>query len=704
MSVRPLLERTEASWRIDRSALVIPPHMVVSGRAEQNVSLVGDDEWLLECAIARPAKGHESRIRFYRIADIDERELIREYLFLSLHYEPRDEVRCRLGTLKPGSLMHMSIIARQFLREVRETGLQLHEIDQPWLDHWLSKKRHLTPATLVYKIVGIRRLALYAPLMSFRGLEITPWGNRTATRVAGYRRGGENVTPRVPEAITAPALRWAMFYVDYGIDDIIARRDIAAVDMEARRQRVSPKVSDQRLRAYLDALDTAGSGVPVTPQAQPAWPEICKASGLGVAVLKARSTVIEEAMLRLGTERPGASSRWTSMPGTNVAWRSHLPSFSSRYAFIPGMAACYLVIGLLSGMRGEEVAALRRGCLRLIRDEHARIVRYELVGRIFKGRDNVDGAEHHWTVVEPVARAVSAAIRLQDHLRRVIDAGSSPKDDDPLFMTVQTKGVGNERLTANQSTKYLNYFVKECSKLANEMVAMAPDEAGPITALYHIPDHDGEPWRWQTRQLRRTLAWYIASQPFGVIAGMLQYGHASAIMFEGYAGTSASGFRSEIEEERRLAQLGDIVEMYEDWKAGIDPGGPMRSKLVADFTRIRNKIGDLPGAVVGDRRHAKMLSNTAVTLHPGFINDCFFYADHALCLKVKGADAQPAFTKCQPSRCPNSVVAKRHVPALRSCIADAESMKSGKNVSPIQKHAIEAQLDIYRQLLEQVER
>ncbi len=93
MSVRPLLERTEASWRIDRSALVIPPHMVVSGRAEQNVSLVGDDEWLLECAIARPAKGHESRIRFYRIADIDERELIREYLFLSLHYEPRDEVR-----------------------------------------------------------------------------------------------------------------------------------------------------------------------------------------------------------------------------------------------------------------------------------------------------------------------------------------------------------------------------------------------------------------------------------------------------------------------------------------------------------------------------------------------------------------------------------------------------------------------------------
>jgi hypothetical protein len=126
-----------------------------------------------------------------------------------------------------------------------------------------------------------------------------------------------------------------------------------------------------------------------------------------------------------------------------------------------------------------------------------------------------------------------------------------------------------------------------------------------ILALYHIPDEGDEPWRWRTRQLRRTLAWYIASQPFGVIAGMIQYGHASAMMFEGYAGTSQSGFRSEIEEERRLAQLSDIVEMYEDWKAGINPGGPMRSKLVAEFTSIRNKIGDLPGTVVDDRRRAK---------------------------------------------------------------------------------------------------
>lgn len=205
-------------------------------------------------------------------------------------------MRGRLGVLKPGSLMQVGNIIRHFLQEVREAGLRLHEIDQPWLDQWLSAKRHLAPATLVYKILCVRRLALYTPSLSFRGIEIAPWGNRSATRIAGYRGGRENVTPRIPEAISAPALRWAMFYVHHGIDDLIARHRIAGINIAARRQRVSPKLSDQRLRAYLDALEASGSGVPATQDGRPAWPEICKASGLGVAVLKARSAMLEKAI------------------------------------------------------------------------------------------------------------------------------------------------------------------------------------------------------------------------------------------------------------------------------------------------------------------------------------------------------------------------------------------------------------------------
>jgi hypothetical protein len=36
---------------------------------------------------------------------------------------------------------------------------------------------------------------------------------------------------------------------------------------------------------------------------------------------------------------------------------------------------------------------------------------------------------------------------------------------------------------------------------------------------------------------------------------MIQYKHASVAAFEGYAGASRSGFRVEIETERRLGQI-----------------------------------------------------------------------------------------------------------------------------------------------------
>jgi hypothetical protein len=59
-------------------------------------------------------------------------------------------------------------------------------------------------------------------------------------------------------------------------------------------------------------------------------------------------------------------------------------------------------------------------------------------------------------------------------------------------------------------------------------------------------------WRLSTSQFRRTLAWFIARQSGGTIAGTIQYRHHSIEMFEGYAGTSDSGFRGEVEAEQAL--------------------------------------------------------------------------------------------------------------------------------------------------------
>ncbi|MFI9248224.1 hypothetical protein ACIGXF_37995 [Streptomyces sp. NPDC053086] len=51
----------------------------------------------------------------------------------------------------------------------------------------------------------------------------------------------------------------------------------------------------------------------------------------------------------------------------------------------------------------------------------------------------------------------------------------------------------------------------------------------------------------------RTLAWHIAHQPFGLVAGARQYQHAELALFEGYAGTSPSGIAAEVAAERAIA-------------------------------------------------------------------------------------------------------------------------------------------------------
>jgi hypothetical protein len=75
--------------------------------------------------------------------------------------------------------------------------------------------------------------------------------------------------------------------------------------------------------------------------------------------------------------------------------------------------------------------------------------------------------------------------------------------------------------------------------------------------------HEGEPFKITTRQFRRTLAWHIANRPFGTIAGMIQYKHASVAAFEGYAGSSHSGFQRQVEQEHRIGHLDDILEYFD---------------------------------------------------------------------------------------------------------------------------------------------
>ncbi|MFJ6855078.1 hypothetical protein ACIQM3_31915 [Streptomyces sp. NPDC091271] len=109
----------------------------------------------------------------------------------------------------------------------------------------------------------------------------------------------------------------------------------------------------------------------------------------------------------------------------------------------------------------------------------------------------------------------------------------------------------------------------------------------------------------------------------GMVAGTRQYKHASYAIFEGYAGTSASGLADEVEADKATAKLDYVEDLYHYWNEGGQPAGGATPRIEAEFDRIRAELGDLPGTAASPERLRTMLRHLTRTLHPGVLNDCF---------------------------------------------------------------------------------
>ncbi len=185
-----------------------------------------------------------------------------------------------------------------------------------------------------------------------------------------------------------------------------------------------------------------------------------------------------------------------------------------------------------------------------------------------------------------------------------------------------------------------------------------------------------------------------------MVAGKIQYKHAKVAIFEGYAGSSASGFPAEIEDERRLARLETFLDRYEDFKAGA----ATTPRLAEQFARIRDELDDFPGRVADPGRLRAMLSNAARTYYPGILNDCYFDAATALCIRHQRHDGgqpatQPVTNHCQPALCRNSCVTGKHVPAIRSVISGSRELLSVQKLSQPQRTALQQHISAMESVL-----
>ena len=72
---------------------------------------------------------------------------------------------------------------------------------------------------------------------------------------------------------------------------------------------------------------------------------------------------------------------------------------------------------------------------------------------------------------------------------------------------------------------------------------------------------------------------------------MIQYKHASIAAYEGYAGSSRSGFRSKVERERALGQLDDVLSYFERHRAGEVLTGPAAARISSELQQAVDNLG-----------------------------------------------------------------------------------------------------------------
>ena len=704
---RPVLASAALKQGFDRSCL----------------SRYGDASWDLGPAVFREnARRCHVTVHFGSVEDIGTREAIRELLYARLNVDLPGHRK----KLPPVCVRQIFNRARRFFEFVRGelSAVDLSRIDQQLLDRYA---RHLQTGCSRRPVIVGHLLEVPVDLYAFRdhlpsgGLRFQPWSGRAPARVAGYRHVRENRTPRMPEEVIAPLLAWSIRYVTEFAPDILAARDELdrlethcaklvqsdqALDRKQRRAR-----QRRRLMDYFERRRREERGVPIwgtahngatmrLPDTGDVSPPVNShllhlhigidaraESRMHIQLASGAPDLIDAAIRQLGVETGGMDTCISLLPETGLPWRPRFDAKTLAQEERMLQSAAYILCAYLTGMRDCEVQAMQRGCLAISRSEDGLIMRHRVRSVAYKGKSS-HGEAADWVTIEPVAKAI-------DVLERLSFQAASARGLTTLWPVLAAKSVCKDHLSA-EIVRQLNLYRDHLNELF-----------GTINEPVIPNSSEGKPWRITTRQFRRTIAWHIANRPFGTIAGMIQYKHASVAAFEGYAGSSKSGFRAEVENQRALGQLDDLLVYFDERQVGSTLSGPAAPRISKALDAAAVELSPLPVIIADRARLRTMLASLARTLHVGVLADCFFDPGTALCLKqATNADnnKMPLTVLCQPTRCPNACITARHRPAWARSADEARAVLKEKRLSSLQRSALQQDLARIEAVLDDIDR
>ncbi|MDT9686673.1 hypothetical protein RND61_32105 [Streptomyces sp. TRM76323] len=516
-----------------------------------------------------------------------------------------------------------------------------------------------------------------------------PWNGERVQDILGQSRvSEENRTPRIHPATMTALLKWCLRFVEDFADDIITAFDeyktlsarsrtrsaTAPAAMAGRRR--SPGTVPLLVEGLLD--DYRARGLPL--------PGRRDANG---------QTVVNHYILglQLGIQITGKARRTVTVSGLPVADDAYLTApvhglldgrawLATRitYEQAPVLArhlstACLVIIGYLSGQRPGETLNLERDCI-----EHDPVTGLILLrGKHFKGVRHPDGTTRAegeqradpWVVTAPVATAVTVLQRL--HTARLLF---------PNTLLVNGKsGAGSlrERVGRARNDSLCNKDITRLIEWINDYCKTHQrDDAVPA---------DPTDARIALSRLRRTLAWFIARRPRGLVAAAIQYGHVRVQMTLGYSGNYASGFPDDLAFEEWLARLETLAEAHDQLEAGEHVSGP-----AADTYRHRVTASThFAGRVLRTAREAHtLLTNPDLQIFPGQGMTCVLDPARAACRLATDERSNrrtPDLDDCQPS-CANIARTDRDIAFLQGRRDELRAVVDDPLAPPI-RHARE---------------
>lgn len=461
----------------------------------------------------------------------------------------------------------------------------------------------------------------------------------------------ENSADRIPESVHGPLLTWSLRFIDDFSEDILAADHVwRTLRDPARRRDARGRNSgaSEDLLAFLDEQVANKCPLPGY-QGRLNANLLATLSGSSRTTISARQHEVDAVVAIVGIH-PGLpipiTGRLDDRPWIDGISRD--PHSKHGLAVLARMlqTACYVSIAFLSGMRDSEIKHLRRGCLETQYDPDGSPYRWKVTSQAFKGEQDPAGVEATWLVGAPAARAIGVLQRLQ------------PAGTSLLFRPLESSGGGGR--VRHRTDTALTYA--GTNPRLNEFVAWVNDYCAAEGRSDNIPVVNDQVWKLTTRQFRRTLAWFIARRPGGVIAGAIAYRHLSVQMFEGYAGTSDSGFRAEVEAEQALARGEHLLAMIDahDHQALDGPAGKEAARRLEQF----GEDARFQGMVVTDRhRMLRLMKRDDPAIYPGPYVTCVHKHATALCQQRRdgSGELRPSLGSCKPMTCRNVALTSENI-------------------------------------------